>query len=115
MEPRAGWLSRNRLTIALVIAACEAVLVALDNGFSRWSVIALAVIFVALYLAWGRELKHGFGRDITWILAASQTIAVAAVVLASILGFLAFLLAGLLAVLVLVVLLTDRPGRGSSP
>ena len=51
---RAGrWLHARRSAIALWIAVVEGVIVALAHDFSRWTVIAIAIPVLALYVFWG--------------------------------------------------------------
>src|SRR4051812_11755381 len=76
------WLRARRTRIALVIAAFEAVIVAVFNDASKWTVIGLAVVAGVLYWYAGRNSRSDMFRQLTWILAVSQLAAVLAVVLA---------------------------------
>jgi hypothetical protein len=106
---RAGrWLKARRVRLALWIAVIEGVIVALAHDFSRWTVIGIAIPVLALYVFWGRHAGSDTGRQITWIAAASQALAVVVVIMAFILNWLALILAGIFAAIALLFLLGDR-------
>ena len=102
------WLRARRLRIALWTAVAEAILVALLHDVSRWTVIGIAVLAVSFYVFVGREARSDTLRQASWIAAASQTLAVLAVVFAFILFWGALLLAAIFAAIALLVLFTDR-------
>ena len=106
-----SWLWTNRVKIALGIAIFEGLLVAFEKDFSRITVIVIAVPIILFYLLAGRSVDSQLGREISWVLAASQALAVVAVILAFILGWLALLLAGVFAVVALYLLFHDLPDR----
>src|ERR671937_3180888 len=84
---RAGrWLRARRLRIALWIAVLEGIVVALAHDISRYTVIAVAVPLIALYVLYGRNLRSDTGRQLSWIGGAAQPLAVIAVILAFILS-----------------------------
>ncbi|MHB8644017.1 MAG: hypothetical protein ACYDA3_14155 [Gaiellaceae bacterium] len=101
------WLRERRLRVALWLAVIEAVLAAVSHDVSRWTIIILAVVFVPLYLAWGQRRRDTI-RQVTWIAAASQALAVVALIVATIVGFFVLVLAGLFAVIALFLILSDR-------
>ena len=106
---RAGrWLRARRIRISLWIAVIEGLIVAFEKDFSRWTVIILALPLLALYLAWGRNVSSDTLRQITWIAAASQALAVVVVVLSFIIAWLALVIAGLFAAIALLFLFVDR-------
>jgi hypothetical protein len=106
---RAGrWLKARRVRLALWIAVIEGVIVALAHDFSRWTVIAVAIPVLALYLFWGRHADSDTARQISWIAAASQALAVVVVIMAFILNWLALILAGIFAAIALLFLIVDR-------
>jgi hypothetical protein len=106
---RAGrWLKARRVRLALWIAVIEGVIVALAHDFSRWTVIAVAIPVLALYLFWGRHAGSDTARQVSWIAAASQALAVVVVIMAFILNWLALILAGIFAAIALLFLLGDR-------
>ena len=51
--------------------------------------IGLAIPVLALYIFWGREARSHTVRQVLWIAAASQALAVVVVILAFILNWLA--------------------------
>src|SRR5919201_5206630 len=106
---RAGrWLRARRIRIALWVAVIEGIIVALAHDVSRWTVIAIAIPVLALYVFWGRTAKSDTVRQVSWIGGASQALAVVVVILAFILNWLALILAGVFAVLGLRFLFGDR-------
>ena len=101
------WLRERRLRIALWIAVIEAVLAAFSHDVSRWTIVVLAAVFVPLYLLWGRERRDTL-RQVSWIAAASQALAVVAVVAAFVVGIFVLILAGVFAAVALVMIFSDR-------
>ena len=109
--PDQRWLWANRIKVALVIAVFEGLVVAFEEDFSRITVIVIAAPIILFYVLAGRSMDSRLGNEISWVLAASQALAVVAVILAYIIGFLALLLAGAFAVVALYLLFHDRPDR----
>jgi hypothetical protein len=102
------WLRARRVRIALWIAVIEGIIVALAHDFSRWTVIAIAIPVLAIYVLWGRNAGSDTARQISWIAGASQALAVVVVIMAFILSWLALILAGIFAAVALLFLLVDR-------
>ena len=102
------WLRARRVRLVLWIAVVEAILVALLHDVSRWTVIGIAVIAVAVYLFVGRDAKSDTVRQATWIAAASQALAVIAVLFAFVFFWIALILAMIFAAVALLILFTDR-------
>ena len=102
------WLRANRVRTALWIAVIESLIAAFTHDVSRWTIVALAAIFVPLYLLWGRERRSDALHQISWIAAASQALAVVAVVLAFVVGLFVLALAAVFAVIALVMIFADR-------
>jgi hypothetical protein len=102
------WLRARRIRIALWIAVGEGIIVALAHDVSRWTVVAIAIPVLALYLVWGRTARSDTVRQISWIGGASQALAVVVVILAFILSWLALILAGIFAAVALLFLFGDR-------
>jgi hypothetical protein len=100
------WLRSRRWRIAFGIAALEAVVVAFSH-YTRWTVVGLWILAILLYLV-AREQRSTIARQGVWIFAASQSLAVAAVVFAFILSWLAFVAVAVFAVIALVLLVGDR-------
>jgi hypothetical protein len=101
------WLHARRARIALWLAVIETIVAAVTHDVSRVTIIVLGAIFVPLYLYWGRERGDAI-RQVSWIGAASQALAVLAVMLAYLIGFFVFFLAGIFAVVALVLIFADR-------
>jgi hypothetical protein len=102
------WLRARRIRLTLWIAVVEGILVAFLHDVSRWTVIALAIPVLALYVFWGRSARSDTVRQILWIGGASQALAVVVVILAFLLDWLALLLAGIFAAIALLFLFSDR-------
>ena len=102
------WLQERRIRISLWIAVLEVIVVALAADFSRWTVIGIAIVAIALYLLAGRSMRWDFGHQVLWIFAFSQALAVVGTILSFIVFWFALILAAMFAVIALVVLFTDR-------
>ena len=98
----------NDARIALWIALAEAIIVTVFHDVSRWSVIGIAIVAVAVYFVAGRESRSHTFRQITWIFAASQLLAVLAAILALILLWTAILAAVIFAIVALYFVFSDR-------
>ena len=99
---RAGrWLEARRVRTSIGIAIVESLIVLFSHGITKWTVIALAVVSV---LAWigGRDNRSQVIRELLWILAVSQLLALIAVILGTIvkwalvLALVVFAVAGLI-------------------
>ena len=102
------WLRERRLRIALWIAVIEAVIAAFSEDVSRWTIIILAAVFVSIYLLWGRDFRGDTLRQVSWIAAATQALALVAVVAAFVVGIFVLILAGVFAAVALVMIFRDR-------
>jgi hypothetical protein len=102
------WLRDRRFKIALWIAVLEGVVAAVAPGVSRWTIVAVAVLSIALYVAAGRTTRWDAGHQLSWILAASQALAVIVTILSWFIVWAALLLVAIFAVVALVILFTDR-------
>ena len=111
--PRQSWLHENRLKIALGIAIAECLFVALEEDFSRVTVIVIAIPVVLFWLLAGRTLDSEVGREISWIAAMSQALAVAAAIIAILVPAIALVLAAILAAAVVYLLYRERPGQSA--
>ena len=101
------WLRERRLRLALWVAVIEGLIVALTSDISRWTVLVIAVIVLAFYVLAGRSMRWDVGRQLSWIAAASQSLAILVVIAAFILGLVAVVLVALFAVVALVYLFSD--------
>jgi hypothetical protein len=107
-ESRGGlWLRARRLRVALLVGLVESVLV-LVGGLGWYWVLAAAAVAVALYLFLGRNLRFHAGRELTWIAAASQLIAVLVPLLWVLVKAVAIVALVVMALVLLVMLLGDR-------
>jgi hypothetical protein len=102
------WLRQRRSRFALTIALVESIVVVIFHDVSRWTVIALGIVAFALYWFVGRASRSDTFRQTSWILAASQLLAVLAAVLAFILLWTAILAAVVFAAIALFFVFTDR-------
>ena len=103
VEPEQGagsWLRARRNRFALWIAAAEGVFVAIAHDATKWTVLALAAIAGVVWLL-GRNSNSTLLRQIFWIFAVSQVLALLLVLFAVlfkwllILGLIAFAVLGL--------------------
>ena len=111
-EPKAKMARRGtdrRVAIALGIAVIEAILVAVEEDFSRWVAVIIAVPVILFHILAGRTLESRAGRDISWTIALSQAFTVVAVVVAALVGIVALVVAGVFAAIAVYLLLSDRP------
>jgi hypothetical protein len=76
-----GWLQHRRTRFALWVAALEGVIVAFSHDVTKWTVIVLAIVGTVGWLG-ARESKSNLVRQIVWIFAAAQLLAVILVILA---------------------------------
>jgi hypothetical protein len=101
------WLRERRLRLALWVAVVEGLLVALTHDLTRWTVLVIAVIVLAFYVLAGRGMRWDVARQLSWIAAASQALAILVVIVAFVLGLVAIFLVALFAVIALVYLFSD--------
>ncbi len=118
IEPRSDRGSRlfiwnTKTKIALAIAAAEALIVWIKSDFTTWTVVIISVPIILFYVLAGRTLESRTWRDISWIAATAQALAVVGVILLEILPVLTLILAGVFAAVVLLLLLSDRPQQDS--
>ena len=102
------WLRQRRLTIVLWTLVLEGIVVALSPEISRLTVVIVALLAAALYFAAGRRTTWDTGRQISWIAAMSQSLAVVFVVFAHFIFWLALLAAAVFALIALLILWADR-------
>ena len=111
--PRQSWLRENRLKVALGIALAECIFVALEDDFSRVTVIVIAIPVILFWLLAGRTLDSELGREISWILAMSQALAVVAAIVAILIPAVALVLAGVFGAVAAYLLYHDRPDQST--
>lgn len=101
------WLRERRLKLALWIAVLEGIVVAVRGDISRWTVVIIAALVLLLYMSLRDRVRWDAGRQVLWIVAASQVLALLVVILAFIVGLVALVLVGLFAILALIYLFSD--------
>jgi hypothetical protein len=101
------WLRERRLRLALWVAVAEGLLVALTPDLTKWTVLVLGVILLAFYMVAGRNIRWDVARQLSWIAAASQALAILVVILAFVLGLLAIVAIVVFPILALVYLFSD--------
>lgn len=107
-ESRSGlWLRARRLRLALLVGLVESVLVLVGDSGWYW-VLAAAAVAVALYLFVGRSMRFHAARELSWIAAASQLIAVLVPLLWVLVKAVAIAVLVVMVVVLLVMLLADR-------
>jgi hypothetical protein len=101
------WLKARRVRLSLWIAAAEGVIVAISAGLTKWAVLGLAVV-AGLSWTFGRHSRSNGVRQVLWIFAASQLLALALVLFAVMFKWLVILGLIVFAVLGLAFLFFDR-------
>jgi hypothetical protein len=101
------WLRARRLRLAIWVAVIEGLIVALENDISKWTVMILAIAVLALYFVAGRNMRWDVGRQLAWIAAASQVMALLVALFAFIVWGIALGAVAVLAILALVYLYSD--------
>jgi hypothetical protein len=102
------WLEARRIRIVLWIAVIEGIIVAVSPNLTKWTVIAIAIPILALYVLWGRNAESHTIRQVAWIAGASQALAVVVVILGVLLSWLPLVLAAVFAGVALLFLFSDR-------
>jgi hypothetical protein len=104
---RDGWLRQHRVRTALWIAVLEVILAALTASISKYTIIALGLVKIPVFLIWGKD-QRGTIRQVSWIAAASQALAIVAVLLSHFIGLFVLVLAGIFAAVALLLIFADR-------
>lgn len=112
-SPRRWWES-TRFKIALGIAVAECIFVALEDEFSRITIVVIAIPIVLFHLLAGRTLDSPRQREISWILAMSQALAAVAAIVAWMVPVVALVLAGLFAAVAVYLLVHERPDQSGN-
>jgi hypothetical protein len=100
-------LQHRRVRLAAWIAAAEGIVVLFSHDITKWTVIVLAIVGVVGYLG-GRESRSRIVRNVLWIFAAAQLLAVVLVILAWIVKWAIILAIVVLAIGGLAYLFVDR-------
>jgi hypothetical protein len=102
-----GWLRQHRVRTALWIAVLEVILAALTASISKYTIIALGLVTIPIYLIWGKD-QRGTIRHVSWIAAASQALAIVAILLSHFIGLFVLVLAGIFAAVALFLIFADK-------
>jgi len=108
------YLRRNRIKIALWVAVVEGLLTVV-HLLPRLALYVLAVVAIAFYAFSGRNYKSHFGRQASWIFAASQAAAVLVPIVWIVAKWAAILAIALIAVGALVFLFMERDRSPHAP
>ena len=111
--PTGRWIAERRIKLALAIAVLEGIIVAFAKDISSWTVIIISVPIIAFYLFAGRTLKSDTGRQISWVLAASQAFAVLLAVIALTIKLWVLIIVGVFAVIALILIVGEKPSKSS--
>jgi hypothetical protein len=101
------WLRERRLRIALWVAVIEGLIVALTPELTRWTVLGIGAVVLGFYVVAGRSMNWDVARQLSWIAAASQALAILVVLLAFVVWISAIVLIGILAIVALIYLFSD--------
>ena len=101
------WLRERRVRLALWIAVLEGIVVAVSGNFSKWSIMIIAALVLGLYVVLRERLTWDAGRQVLWIVAASQLLALLVVLFFFLFKWIAIALIALFAVFALVYLFSD--------
>jgi hypothetical protein len=101
------WLRANRVRITLWVGAIEGVLV-LIGALPHLAVYLLAIVAIGFYALVGRKYTSPSARNLTWIFATSQLIAVLVPAVLHVAKWIAITAIIVVAVVGLVLLFTDR-------
>jgi hypothetical protein len=101
------WLRERRLRLALWIAVAEGIVVAIRGDISRWTVVVIAALVLLLYVSLRDRITWDAARQVLWIVAASQLLALLVAILAFFVFAIALIAVVLFAIIALVYLFTD--------
>jgi hypothetical protein len=101
------WLRERRLRLALWVAVVEGLLVALTPDLTKWTVLVIGAILLAFYIVAGRSMRWDVARQLSWIAAASQALAILVVILAFVLKLVAIVAVVVFALVALAYLFSD--------
>ena len=105
------WLRERRVRIALWVAVIEGLIAAFSHDIGRWTILLMAVIVLAFYIVAGRQLKWDVARQLSWMAAASQVLAILVIIFAFVLKLVAIVIIVGFALVALVYLFTDHKQR----
>jgi hypothetical protein len=101
------WLRGRRVRLALWVAVIEGLLVALTPDLTKWTVLVIGAILLAFYMLAGRNMSWDVGRQLSWIAAASQALAILVVIFAFVFKLVAIVAVVIFALVALAYLFSD--------
>ena len=101
------WLRGRRVRLALWVAVIEGLLVALTPDLTKWTVLVIGAILLAFYMVAGRNMSWDVGRQLSWIAAASQALAILVVIFAFVFKLVAIVAIVIFALVALAYLFSD--------
>jgi hypothetical protein len=93
--------------LALWVAVIEGLLVALTPDLTKWTVLVIGAILLAFYMVAGRNMSWDVGRQLSWIAAASQALAILVVIFAFVFKLVAIVAVVIFALVALAYLFSD--------
>jgi hypothetical protein len=105
------WLRFRRIRITLWVAVIEGLIAAFSADIGRWTILVMATIVLAFYVVVGRHLKWDVARELSWIAAASQVLAILVVIFAFVLKLVAIVVIVGFALVALFYLFSDHRQR----
>jgi hypothetical protein len=105
------WLRERRVKIALWVAVVEGLIAAFSHDLGRWTILIMAVVVLAFYVVAGRHMRWDVARQLSWIAAASQVLAILVIIFAFILKLIAIVAIVAFALIALFYLFTDHRQR----
>jgi len=105
------WLRQRRIKIALWTAVVEGLIAAFSQDLGRWTILALAIIVLAFYIVAGRRFSWDVARELSWIAAASQVLAILVIIFAFLLKLVAIVIIVGFALVALAYLFNDHRQR----
>jgi hypothetical protein len=105
------WLRFRRLRITLWVAVIEGLIAAFSADIGRWTILVMATVVLAFYVLVGRNIRWDVGRELSWIAAASQVLAILVVIFAFVLKLVAIVVIVGFALVALFYLFSDHRQR----
>lgn len=103
----ARWLRERRFRLALAVGLAESLIIVF--GDLRWFVaLGFAALVFAFYYFVGRRTRFRALREVSWIVALSQTLPIIIPFVVALVSVLVFVLAVVLALVIVGFLLLDR-------
>ena len=101
------WLRARRLRLAGIVALVEALLV-IVHAIDKLVALVIAAVIVAVYLWIGRKIRSDTGRQLSWLIAASQALVLLVPVFLLFFWTLAIVAVAVIGVVALIALFSER-------